>query len=67
MKLLITQGEFNANPSLISCTNGYQLVSINQKLNVYCDIIDQAAFTLIKPVLNTANYSEGILIPAGML
>ncbi len=67
MKLLITQGEFNANPSLVSCTNGYQLVSINQKFNVYCDIIDQPAFDLIKPVLNTANYSEGILIPAGML
>lgn len=67
MKLLITQGEFNSHPTLVGCTNNYQLVTINNNICIYCDIINQADFDSIKVGMNTNNYSEGILIPAGML
>jgi len=68
MKLLITQGEFNANQSLSACTNNYSLVNVNQTLLIYCDITIVSDFEIAKPSLDSSafaysNSADGILLP----
>lgn len=66
--LLILESEYTAHQSSLSAiTANHETIAINSNDWIYCGVTNQIAFDQYSVNLNSDNYSDGILLPAGVM